>query len=177
MTAWRRRAAARALAPLAAVALLAGCGAGHGSAAGRPSKAQNVLLRVRSVPGLGQIVVTHGWTLYMYPPDRARNVTCTNVGSCLTAWPPLFVTAGHKIVAGPGVKAGLIGSAPGDGGQVVTYDHWPLYYYIGDRKPGEINGQGQGFNWYVIAPDGIPNKKALPLSADGTAGQNGNTSQ
>jgi predicted lipoprotein with Yx(FWY)xxD motif len=97
----------------------------------------------------------------MYPPDRARRVTCTKADDCVTAWPPLFLGAGRRVIAGPGVQQNLIGSVSGDGGQVVTYNHWPLYYYIGDRSPGALNGQGQGFNWYVIAPDGTPNKTRL----------------
>jgi predicted lipoprotein with Yx(FWY)xxD motif len=51
---------------------------------------------------------------------------------------------------------------PGDGGRVVTYNHWPLYYYADDRAADSVNGQGQGFNWYVVGPDGLPNKTAFP---------------
>jgi predicted lipoprotein with Yx(FWY)xxD motif len=138
--------------------LAVGCGGTHASAGGRPGPGSDVVLSVRSVPGLGRIVVTHGWTLYMYPPDQRRHVTCTSVGDCTTAWPPLLVGAGHSVVAGPGVQQRLVGTMPGDGGRVVTYDHWPLYYYIGDRSAGAVNGQGQGFNWYVMAPNGHPNK-------------------
>jgi hypothetical protein len=61
----------------------------------------------------------------------------------------------------------LIGTMPGDGGRVVTYDHWPLYFYIGDRSAGALNGQGQGFNWYVMAPNGHPNKSHF-VSPSGT---------
>jgi predicted lipoprotein with Yx(FWY)xxD motif len=141
-------------------ALLAACG--HQAVAGRPSSAANVTLSVRSVPGFGDFIVTHGWTLYMYPPDRQRRVTCTKSDDCQTAWPPLFVGAGHTVVAGAGVKQRLVGSMPGDGGRVVTYNHWPLYYYIGDRGAGVVNGQGQGFNWYVVGPGGTPNKSHFP---------------
>jgi predicted lipoprotein with Yx(FWY)xxD motif len=149
-----------AVALLIGAALLAGCG-GHQAVVGRPAKDANVTLSIRSVPKLGPFIETHGWTLYMYPPDRQRKVTCTKVGDCQAAWPPLFLSAGHKIVAGPGVKQDLIGTMPGDGGEVVTYNHWPLYYYIGDHKADEVNGQDQGFNWYVVAPDGAPNKTDL----------------
>jgi predicted lipoprotein with Yx(FWY)xxD motif len=137
--------------------LLAGCGH-HEAVSGRPSPNQNVTLTVRSTPALGAFLVDRGWTLYMYPPDQQRRVSCTGVEGCKTAWPPLFVGAGHQVLAGPGVDPTLIGTIKGDGGRVVTYNHWPLYYYIGDRKPNVVNGQGQGFNWYVIAPNGRPNK-------------------
>jgi predicted lipoprotein with Yx(FWY)xxD motif len=108
--------------------------------------------------GLGRFLVIDGWTLYMYPPDRQRAVTCTKADDCQEAWPPLFVGTGHAVLAGAGVDKALIGTMPGDGGEVVTYNHWPLYYYIGDRKADQINGQGQGFSWYVISPNGQPNK-------------------
>lgn len=124
----------------------------------RPGAGADITLSVRSVPGLGKVIVTKGWSLYMYPPDRRKKVTCTKKGDCESAWPPLFVGAGHRVIAGPGVRQSLIGSDPGDGGQIVTYNNWPLYYYAGDPKPLELNGQGQGFNWYVMSPDGTPNK-------------------
>lgn len=144
---------------IAAVGLaIAGCGSGQSAGIHRPPAARTVTLSVRSTDALGRFVVTDGWTLYMYPPDRQRAVTCTHVEECDQAWPPLFVTAGHRVVAGPGVDQALIGTIAGDGGRIVTYDHWPLYYYVGDRKAGQVNGQGQGFNWFVISPDGVPNK-------------------
>lgn len=149
------------------MSLLAGCG-GKGAAAGahRPSQHADVVLSVRTVPKLGTFLVTHGWTLYMYPPDRRQAVTCTKVQDCETAWPPLFLRSGHKVVAGAGVKQSLISTTPGDGGQVVSYNGWPLYYYIGDRRADTINGQNQGFNWFVVDPTGTPIKTAYP------AGQN-----
>jgi predicted lipoprotein with Yx(FWY)xxD motif len=141
-----------------AVVVLAGCGGHSSGSSSRPSPNANVTLSVRSVAGLGPIIVTHGWTLYMYPPDQQRHVTCTTADDCDTAWPPLLVGAGRKVIAGTGVQQRLIGTMAGDGGRVVTYNHWPLYYYIADRSPGALNGQGQGFNWYVMAPNGRPNK-------------------
>jgi predicted lipoprotein with Yx(FWY)xxD motif len=142
-------------------ALLAGCG-GHKVGASRPSANRDITLSVSSSPGLGRFLVTDGWTLYVYPPDRQRQVTCTKVEQCQDAWPPLFVGAGHRVLAGAGVQPSLIGTMAGDGGQVVTYNHWPLYYYVNDFKPGEVNGQDQGFNWFVIGPSGVPNKTDLP---------------
>lgn len=144
---------------LVALTIAAGCsGSSRTVPPGRPGASGDITLSVRTVPGLGPIIVTRQWTLYMYPPDRARRVTCTSADDCVTAWPPLFLGAGHRVIAGPGVDQKLIGSVRGDGGQVVTYNHWPLYYYVGDRSAGALNGQGQGFNWYVMSPDGTPNK-------------------
>jgi predicted lipoprotein with Yx(FWY)xxD motif len=154
------RRTAAALTAVLGMVLVTLTACGGSAASGRPSKDADVTLSVSSTPTLGKFIVTDGWTLYMYPPDRQKAVTCTKVDECTQAWPPLYVSAGRHIIAGPGVKSDLIGSMAGDGGQVVTYNHWPLYYYIGDRKPGVVNGQNQGFNWFVIAPDGVPTKTA-----------------
>jgi predicted lipoprotein with Yx(FWY)xxD motif len=154
------RLAKRLTLAVAMVGILGGCG-GHGSGVARPPANRDVTLSVGTSPGLGRFLVSAGWTLYMYPPDRQRAVTCTKVEQCEQAWPPLFVAAGHTVLAGPGVQRNLIGSMPGDGGRVVTYDHWPLYYYIGDRQADVVHGQDQGFNWFVMAPSGAPIKTDL----------------
>ena len=134
------------------LALAAGCGSvnNHPKAAGPP------VLSVASIAKLGNYLVVRGYTVYTYPPDKQRGVTCTKAYACSTAWPPLFVKSGEQARAGTGVNQSLIGSMAGDGGQVVTYNHWPLYYYEGDRKVGQVNGQDQSFDWFVMAPDGHP---------------------
>jgi predicted lipoprotein with Yx(FWY)xxD motif len=48
-------------------------------------------------------------------------------------------------------------TAPGSGGRLVTYKGHPLYYYVGDKKPGDTSGQGLdqfGAKWYVLTPAG-----------------------
>jgi hypothetical protein len=35
----------------------------------------------------------------------------------------------------------------------VTHGGKPLYYFAGDAKPGDTNGQGVGV-WYAVTPDG-----------------------
>ena len=53
---------------------------------------------------------------------------------------------------------GAFGSDPNpSGGRVVTYNHWPLYTYIVDKKPGQATGQALNLNgglWYVLSPAG-----------------------
>ena len=116
-----------------------------------------VSVRARTVEGLGTVLVTDkGYALYMFPPDDRQRVTCT--GECASAWPPLVVPAGASVVAGDGVKAGLLGTLarPG-GGRVVTYHGWPLYTYVGDADPLKAAGQGvdaDGGYWYVLRPSG-----------------------
>ena len=98
----------------------------------------------------GTIVTDHeGNSVYLFTPDDQGDSTCT--GACEVTWPPLIDEHG----AGPGVDPDLIGLvARADGSMQVTYDDWPLYYYVGDVLPGDTNGQGVGGNWWLIAPDG-----------------------
>lgn len=42
----------------------------------------------------------------------------------------------------------------------MTYGDWPLYYYVGDTVPGDVNGQGLDGEWFAVAPDGKLVRKA-----------------
>ena len=60
--------------------------------------------------------------------------------------------------AAPDAHAGLVGKIrrPDDRLQ-VTYAGHPLYYYVGDRRPGQVLCQAVvefGGTWYVVAPSG-----------------------
>jgi predicted lipoprotein with Yx(FWY)xxD motif len=117
----------------------------------------HLTVRTERISGLGAVLVTNkGYPLYMFPPDAATRVTCT--GDCAFAWPPLVLPDEADVVAGPGVRADLLGTvrAP-DGRRVVTYHGWPLYTYLGDAEPGHAAGQGvddDGGCWYTIRPSG-----------------------
>ena len=145
-----------------AVVVCAGTGCGGSSpGAGRPVAAtgQAITIRVRSLPGVGAVLVdSGGYALYMFVPDARRRVTCTKL--CTANWPPVKTSASGRIVAGPGVRADLLGSDPDPtGGRVVTYNGWPLYTYTSDVQPGEATGQAIDLNggyWYVMRPSGQP---------------------
>ena len=94
---------------LVVAGVVLGSGCSRTTTGTRASADRDVVLSVSSAPGLGRFVAVDGWTVYMYPPDQQRSVTCTQVGDCRQAWPPLLVPAGHRVIAGPGVQAGLIG--------------------------------------------------------------------
>jgi len=154
------RLTARWLLAATGLVALAGCSSTPPSA-GRPVAAtgQAVTIRARNLPGVGTVLVNGGgYTLYMFKPDAQRRVTCT--GLCTANWPPLKISPGRRVVAGPGIRADLLGSDPDpSGGRVVTYNGWPLYTYSSDVQPGEDTGQAIDINggpWYVIQPSGEP---------------------
>jgi len=139
------------------VALFATAIAWGTAAAPSSSQSASVVISTRTLPKLGTVLVnSKGLTLYMFVPDKQKKVVC--VSTCAVVWPPVFLRAGAKIVASGKAESKLLGSDPDPaGGRVVTYNHWPLYLYIGDTKPGTATGQAINLNgglWYVLTPAG-----------------------
>jgi len=99
---------------------------------------------------LGDILVdADGRTLYVFTKDKGDQSACS--GECAANWPALTGTA----TAGTGAQAALLSTATqADGSSQVTYGGKPLYYFAGDAKPGDTNGQGVGSVWYAVTPDG-----------------------
>jgi predicted lipoprotein with Yx(FWY)xxD motif len=145
-----RPAAAAAL--LVSALVVAGCGSAKTS-----SVPAHAAISVGTVPSVGAVLVdAAGRTLYVFAPDHRHAVTCT--GACAGTWPPAFT--GGTPTAGTGVTASKLGmdKSPA-GGQVVTYDGWPLYTYVADVQGGLATGQAVDLNggyWYAMAPDGTP---------------------
>lgn len=144
-----------ALTPLTSACGSSQAGPGHSATAAGPA----VTIRARNLPGAGTVLVSSGgYALYMFVPDGQRQVTCT--GLCAATWPPVKISPGARLAAGPGVSAALLGSDPDPaGGRVVTYNGWPLYTYTGDVQAGQITGQAidlNGGDWYLLRPSGKP---------------------
>jgi predicted lipoprotein with Yx(FWY)xxD motif len=96
----------------------------------------------------------HGKALYAFTRDRRGKSMCS--GACAAAWPPYVVRG--TLRAGAGASGRLIGTTRRpDGSRQLTYAGRPLYYYVGDRKPGQILCQNVvefGGRWLVIRPSG-----------------------
>ena len=107
-------------------------------------------------PTLGDFLVdAHYRTLYVYRRDLPGVSHCTD--ECAANWPPLVIQQGS-----PSIEAGLTGlvgviTRP-DGTRQVTVNGWPLYYFAGDQKPGDANGDGVENNWFVIRLNGFPDE-------------------
>jgi predicted lipoprotein with Yx(FWY)xxD motif len=145
---------------LAALTLaVAACGGGgepSGTAATAPpatTAAQQegaTTVTVASSSRLGGILVdAEGRTLYAFTKDKGDQSACG--GQCAANWPALTGTA----TAGTGVQASLLSTAQqANGDTQVTYAGRPLYYFAGDAKPGDTNGQGVGDVWFALTADG-----------------------
>jgi predicted lipoprotein with Yx(FWY)xxD motif len=94
-----------------------------------------------------------GFVLYAFTRDVKGRSSCA--GACAAAWPPYLAASP---AAGKGTTGSLIGTTRrADGNLQVTYAGRPLYYYVGDRSPGEIlcqNVEEFGGRWLVLRVDG-----------------------
>lgn len=122
-----------------------------------------VLARTRTVAHLyvpvkttaAHILITpKGQTLYVFAPDSRNKSTCS--GQCAEVWPPRHIARGvtpcTQIAGVPG-RFGEITRT--DGTRQLTYQGAPLYTFVGDKKMGDIKGQGLvasgGYWWAVVA--------------------------
>lgn len=93
-----------------------------------------------------------GKTLYVFDKDQPGKSNCS--GACLQAWPAYTAGTGS---GAPG-KLPEVGRLPGDGAQQWTWNKLPLYYFVGDAKPGDRAGDGSGGVWHLV-------KRSTPAAA------------
>lgn len=165
----RRPALLAGAAALATVAALAAPLLAPAASVAAPAKAPKVSTATTS---LGKVLVgPNGHTLYLFQKDKNDKSACS--GTCASFWPPLI--ASGKPVAGPGVKASLLGRTKrADGRMQVTYNRHPLYGFVNDTKKGQTNGEGVtafGAKWFVVSPAGAKvAKEKAPTSAPTSGG-------
>ena len=102
----------------------------------------------------GVLADAAGRTVYTFDKDQPGKSNCT--GGCLSAW-PAFIAKPEAV-------------AQGEFGLIADSRQWmvngkPLYYYAGDAKPGDRNGDGQGGVWHAVGSK--PVAKAQPSAKAG----------
>jgi predicted lipoprotein with Yx(FWY)xxD motif len=142
---------ARLVILLVAAAVVAGATAGSTTAG--PEGPRNVVTAKQS--RFGRILFDgRGFVLYGFTRDANGRSMCS--GACAKAWPPYIVGAKPRSTAGlSGARLGTFKRA--DGRLQATFAGRPLYYYIGDRNPGQIlcqNVREFGGFWRVVRPGG-----------------------
>jgi len=132
----------------------AACGGtgGYGSygtsnpAGGAPAASGSATVAVAN-SSRGQILVdSSGRTLYLFEADRTAASSCYD--ACIGVWPAVVTTGQASLLSTTKRK---------DGTLEVVYNGHPLYYYSGDKKSGDVTGQGLssfGAPWYVVSPGG-----------------------
>ena len=99
------------------------------------------------------LVAAHGRTLYLFTADKGKRSTC--YGQCAGYWPPLLAS---KPSVGTGLKSSMLGTTKRKDGKLqVTYGGHPLYYFVQDKKAGQVKGQGFvhfGGSWWVVSAAG-----------------------
>ncbi len=119
--------------------------------AAEPAQPNDVTLRP---VGYGWVLAdARGMTLYTYAQDpKSGSPTC--VAKCLETWPPLTAQAG---AASTGEWSVIVRE---DGSRQWAYRGKPLYRFVRDSAPGDMNGDELQQKWYVavkpiVAPPGF----------------------
>ncbi len=92
-----------------------------------------------------------GMTLYTFSRDVPGTSNCYD--RCAIAWPPLLVDEGAALAAGEDIPGKISTTERDDGTLQITYDDWPLYYWINDAVPGDTTGHNVGNVWAVAYPE------------------------
>jgi predicted lipoprotein with Yx(FWY)xxD motif len=109
-------------------------------------------------PDLGTIFTDNeGMTLYIFLKDEPNSGESTCYDQCEDNWP--VFSAEESLTLPEGVPGELGTIERTDGTMQVTYNGWPLYYFIKDEAPGDVTGQNVGDVWFVAVPtegDAVP---------------------
>lgn len=131
-------------------------------------EADTSALVVAESPDLGQFVTdNNGRAIYIFLNDTSGVSMCSE--NCLLNWPPVLVPAADALptTLPEGMDAALLGTLQWpDGTFQLTFNGWPLYYFIGDTAAGMTTGQGQGGVWYLLSVQGA----GVGLAADQLGG-------
>ena len=123
------------------------------AASSAPSAAGGVTVDAKPVGSIGTVLVagSNGMTVYVFSKDVKDSGTSACSGGCISTWPALTVPAGGTPTAGTGVtgKLGTITRAD-DQTLQVTYNGLPLYFFSGDKAPGD--SKGVYTNWSAVKP-------------------------
>src|SRR5690606_11955762 len=139
-----------------------------------PAAASVTGINLAESSDMGQYLVdATGMALYLFVPDAQG--ASTGYDACATSGPPVTGESADALpTSGEGLDQALLGTVERDDGTLqVTYNGWPLYYYLGDMEAGVATGQGLGDNWYVLDATGTaigqaaaaPDRKSTRLNS------------
>ena len=91
------------------------------------------------------LVDANGMTLYTFDRDTTPDKSACN-GKCASNWPPFTAAADAKTTGDWTVIV------RDDGSKQWAYKGKPLYKWMDDHKPGEVDGDGRNNVWHVASP-------------------------
>jgi|SRR5436190_9648388 len=127
-----------------------------------------VVVKTAKNATLGKTILVglNGHTLYDLSVERKGKFICTNK-TCLSLWHPLVVRKGVK----PAGVSGLGTVKRPDGRRQVAYRGGPLYFFVQDKKRGDVKGEGfkDVGTWHAASPKGSSSSSSPPPPATTTS--------
>ena len=87
-----------------------------------------------------------GMTIYTFDKDAGGKSNCN--GSCIAIWPAV------PAAEAPSADRAFGSIVREDGTKQLTHKNRPVYYYVQDKKPGDVSGDGVGGVWHAIRKTG-----------------------
>jgi len=107
----------------------------------------------------GVLANREGRTLYTFDKDGESRSNCS--GACLAAWPAFTVS--DASLAGENFSV----IARNDGTQQWAFNGRPLYFFGGDAKPGDANGENKGGVWHALHTEKKPMRSRSSAASAG----------
>lgn len=139
-------------------------GSGSSSPSASSDSSDDAIILSTAQTSLGEIIVgKDGMAVYYFTNDVKGSDTSKCTGQCIVNWPPVISESGNPKVKGITAEVDTIKF--GEEQKHVTVNGMPVYYWIKDKAPGDVTGQGVQGVWYVIAPDGAMIKTPAPAQS------------
>ena len=90
----------------------------------------------------GMFVDAKGMTLYIFDNDAGGKPSCYD--DCAKKWPPYLGKAEDKMTEGWTLVERK------DKTLQWAYDKKPVYFFVSDKKKGDMTGEGMGGVWHTI---------------------------
>ena len=115
-----------------------------GATAALASSHGNDLVHARKFKGVVYMMNQVHMSLYTYAGDRPGEPRCYD--ACAEEFPPALLPEGARL----GENYSLVRRR--DGSWQIAYKGMPLYRYSGDRRPGDMKGDGRDGMWRLARP-------------------------
>ena len=92
--------------------------------------------------GRDVVATKEGRVAYTFDVDDVNESSCYD--DCAKAWPPILIQDASAL------KSPMGTTTRKDGTLQLTLEGQPLYFFVGDKNPGDINGDNLGKVWHII---------------------------